>query len=92
MIDVNAADDSPIIVASDPKTAARSRFSGLTKREREIALRVARGERQSQMSKELGISTKTIQTHRERALVALGVRTNQELAILAFMAGYISAP
>ena len=64
----------------------------LTPRERQIAIRVARGDRQAAIARELGISKKTVQTHRERALVALAVRSNQEIAILAYMAGYIAAP
>lgn len=83
---------APIIVASDPRLAALERFKALTPREREVALRVARGQRQHAMAREMGLSTKTIQSHRERALLALGVKSNAEVAILAYVAGFVSAP
>lgn len=87
-----AGDISPIIVASDLKASAQARFKALTKREREVALRLAHSQRQAQIARDLGISLKTVQTHRERALFALSLCSNQELAILAYVAGLVEAP
>lgn len=92
MMNVNAPETAPIVVMSDPKLAARKRFDGLTPREYQIAIRIAQGQRQATIAQELSISKKTVQTHRERALLALGVGSSAEVAILAFQAGLVSAP
>jgi DNA-binding NarL/FixJ family response regulator len=92
MTDVTTTKTAPIVVGSTPSEAARIRFARLTPREREVALRIAKGERQARMARDLGISSKTVQTHREHAMLSLGVHTNQEIAILAFVAGLVPAP
>jgi two-component system, LuxR family, response regulator FixJ len=59
---------------------ARQRFEQLTPREREIALRVARGQPSKLISRELGISDKTVQVHRTHILEKMDVHSAAELA------------
>lgn len=91
-MNVSAAEASPIVVQGNPQLAALKRFQELTPREYQIALRIAQGQRQGQIATELGISTKTVQTHREHALIGLSVKSNTEVAILAFQAGLVACP
>lgn len=91
-MNVSSAESTPIVVAGNPQLAALKRFEKLSGREYEVAVRIAQGMRQAQISNELGISPKTVQTHREHALVRLCVRSNSEVAILAFQAGLVACP
>jgi FixJ family two-component response regulator len=59
---------------------ARQRFEQLTLREREIALRVARGQPSKLIGRELGISDKTVQVHRTHILEKMDVHSAAELA------------
>lgn len=59
---------------------ARQRFEQLTQREREIALRVARGQPSKLIGRELGISDKTVQVHRTHILEKMDVHSAAELA------------
>jgi two-component system, LuxR family, response regulator FixJ len=59
---------------------ARRRYEQLTLREREIALRVARGQPSKLIARELGISDKTVQVHRTHILEKMGVHSAAELA------------
>ncbi len=58
----------------------RQRFEQLTLREREIALRVARGQPSKRIARELGISNKTVQVHRTHILAKMDVHSAAELA------------
>lgn len=77
---------------SRAREEALRRLKQLTPREYEITLRVARGQRPEQMSRELGISKKTISTHRLHALERLCLHTTSEVAILAYVAGLVPCP
>jgi two-component system, LuxR family, response regulator FixJ len=59
---------------------ARRRYEQLTLREREIALRVARGQPSKLIARELGISDKTVQVHRTHILEKMDVHSAAELA------------
>ncbi len=59
---------------------ARRRYEQLTLREREIALRVARGQPSKLIARELGISNKTVQVHRTHILEKMDVHSAAELA------------
>jgi FixJ family two-component response regulator len=58
----------------------RARFAQLTPREREVALRVARGESNRVVGEALGISAKTVQVHRQHVLEKMGAHSAAELA------------
>ncbi|MBT8403530.1 MAG: response regulator transcription factor [Gemmatimonadetes bacterium] len=53
----------------------RSRLDQLTPREREVLTRVARGRTAREIADEFGISHRTIETHRERVMTKLRIRT-----------------
>jgi two-component system, NarL family, invasion response regulator UvrY len=55
----------------------------LTARELDIFLRIARGERVGRIAEDLGISVKTVSTHRSKALEKLGLAGNVEAAMYA---------
>lgn len=74
------------------KVAAVARFSRLTVREREISIRIAAGQLPKRIHAEMGLSKKTISTHRAKVLKKLGVATSTEVAILAFQAGLVGSP
>lgn len=58
----------------------RARFAQLTPREREVALRVARGESNRVIGEALGISAKTVQVHRQHVLEKIGAHSAAGLA------------
>lgn len=53
----------------------RSRLDKLTGREREVLLGVAEGKTSREIAEELGISPRTVETHRERVMAKLRIRT-----------------
>lgn len=53
----------------------RSRLDQLTPRELEVLLRVAKGRTAREIASEFGISHRTIETHRERVMTKLRIRT-----------------
>lgn len=66
-----------------------SEFPELSGREREVALKLALGAKNSEVAEELGISIKTVDTHRGHLLKKLGCRNNVDLARLAIRMGYV---
>ena len=72
MIESALTDDSP-----DALEAA-SRVASLSPRERQVLLLVAEGDTTKGIAFELGLSVRTIEVHRERAVRRLGVRTMAE--------------
>jgi len=63
----------------------------LTKREQEVAVRLACGETGRDIAAALGISIKTVSTHRGHLLVKLGLRHNVDLARRAIQEGVVSS-
>ncbi len=53
----------------------RSRVESLTPREREVLLRVAKGLTNREIAEEFGISPRTVETHRERVMSKLRIRS-----------------
>jgi RNA polymerase sigma factor (sigma-70 family) len=53
----------------------RSRLDQLTPREREVLVRVARGRTSREIAEEFGISPRTVETHRERVMSKLRIRS-----------------
>lgn len=54
--------------------------AGLSPREREVAVRLARGARNAEIAQALGITTTTTRHHVERILTKLGVRSRHDVA------------
>ena len=80
---LRAADRS---VAPSAETASRER---LTPREREVVRLVAEGLSSRQVAERLGISVKTVETHRSNILRRLGVESVGELVRWAVRAGLV---
>jgi len=57
----------------------RGRLERLTPREREVMLRVARGRTSREIADEFGISHRTVETHRERIMAKLRMKTVADL-------------
>ncbi|MDP2958283.1 MAG: response regulator transcription factor [Longimicrobiales bacterium] len=53
----------------------RSKLDQLTGREREVLIRVAKGRTNREIAEEFGISPRTVETHRERVMAKLRIRT-----------------
>ncbi len=63
----------------------------LTAREREVLLGIARGRTNKEIAAELGISHRTVETHRESLMRKLQIRTVAELTRLAIETGIIQS-
>lgn len=63
------------LTAAVQDQAATDRLGDLTSREREILLRVARGRTNREAAAELGISVRTVETHRDSLMRKLGIHT-----------------
>ncbi|MER7130867.1 response regulator transcription factor [Streptosporangium saharense] len=70
-----------------PEEAAR--LSGLTRRETEVLLHVARGLSNAEIAAALGISPSTVKDHVARILAELGVRDRVQATIAAYEAGLV---
>jgi DNA-binding NarL/FixJ family response regulator len=63
----------------------------LTAREREVLLGIARGRTNKEIAADLGISHRTVETHRESLMRKLQIRTVAELTRLAIETGIIQS-
>jgi DNA-binding NarL/FixJ family response regulator len=68
-------------------TAPTGTLEQLTGREREVLLGVVRGKTNKEIAAELGISHRTVETHRESLMRKLQIRTVAELTRFALAAG-----
>ena len=59
--------------------ARRARLAGLTRRERQVAIEVASGGNAAEIGERLGLSRRTVEMHRLRAMRRLGVHSSTEL-------------
>lgn len=75
-----------------PRQAAKQRFGGLTRREREVATVVAQGLTNQEIAGELVISVKTVEAHVTRILSKLGFSSRTQIAAWAVEKGLASAP
>jgi DNA-binding NarL/FixJ family response regulator len=75
-------------VRSEHETPAAS-LEQLTAREREVLEGIARGRTNKEIAAELGISYRTVETHRESLMKKLQIRTVAELTRFALSAGIV---
>lgn len=61
------------------RRSTAARLASLTQREREVVELVVAGRRNKQIAEALGISVKTVEVHRARAMEKMGVRSIAEL-------------
>jgi two-component system nitrate/nitrite response regulator NarL len=69
--------------------AQRTTLEQLTSREREVLVGIARGWTNKEIAAELGISHRTVETHRESLMRKLQIRTVAELTRFAIGAGIV---
>lgn len=62
-----------------------ARLSSLTKRQREVMLRIAAGKLNKVIADELHVSVRTVEVHRARVYAQLGTRSAAE--VVALLAG-----
>lgn len=65
------------------RSTLAERIASLTKRERDIARRVADGQTNPQIAEELGIALRTVKLHRQRAMEKIGAGGTTDLVRLA---------
>ncbi len=70
----------------------RARATRLSARERDVWLRVARGQLNKQIAADLGIVERTVKLHRAAAMTKLGAQSTAELARVAERLGLIADP
>jgi HD-GYP domain-containing protein (c-di-GMP phosphodiesterase class II) len=89
-IDADAAEDV-LTAAGHPRTGARERArpAGLTARELEVLLLVARGASSRDVARQLVIAEKTARNHVERIYRKLGVSTRAEASLYAMRHGLV---
>jgi FixJ family two-component response regulator len=81
------ADTEREAVEDAAKMRAASDLARLTPRERQVLVALARGERNAQIARHLGISRKTVEFHRSRLMHKTAVGSLAELIRLAVLAG-----
>jgi DNA-binding NarL/FixJ family response regulator len=72
-------------------TASHGPANELTRREREVVQRLAEGRGNQEIAAELGISVKTVETHRAAIMRKLGFRSIVDLVRYAIREGIVSA-
>lgn len=79
-----------LATAAGPRSAAVPRGAAgvLSTRERQVMVLIALGKTNRESAETLGISPKTIETHRSHALKKLGLRNNAQLIRFAIEHGY----
>lgn len=65
-------------------------FNTLTQREREIAAMLAIGDSCREIANRLGVSHKTVDSHRHHVLKKIGARNTADLARMAIREGFVS--
>jgi DNA-binding CsgD family transcriptional regulator len=66
-----------------------SMIDGLTPREREVVLLIARGYTYRESASKLGMKVKTLESHMSHIFEKLGVATRSELSFLAYETGMV---
>ncbi|HEX2220207.1 MAG TPA: response regulator transcription factor [Gemmatimonadales bacterium] len=77
------------VVRGDPAEAAARSLTQLTGRERQVLVGVAQGHTNREIALQLGISHRTVESHRESLMRKLGVRTVAGLTRVALEAGLV---
>ncbi|TPW21759.1 MAG: two component LuxR family transcriptional regulator [Elusimicrobia bacterium] len=75
--------------AVSPEGAVKGGAAGLTARERQVLTLVAEGLSSKEIAAELGIGSRTVETHRERLMDKLDARNSVDLVRSAFVRGLV---
>jgi len=81
--------DAVLGAAGQPRAARRAGPAGLTPREIEVLLLIARGGSTRQVARELGITPKTAETHIERIYAKTGATTRSTATLFALQQGLL---
>ncbi|MEV4436811.1 response regulator transcription factor [Streptomyces sp. NPDC049555] len=73
----------------DPSGPGPTGLEGLTAREREVLVQVARGLSNDQIGERLAVSPLTVKTHVNRAMAKLGARDRAQLVVVAYESGLV---
>lgn len=76
--------------ASRPGPAATSSLSGLTDRERDVLVLIARGHSNQEIAESLGITLSTVKNHVTRLFAKIAVRDRAQAVITAYENGLIT--
>ena len=79
--------------ATSPQVSgsAETALARLSARERQVLVMLAHGHTHAEMAEQLGISVKTVETHRARLSEKLGLKSRADLVRLALEAGLLGA-
>jgi len=81
---------TPTLAARTIRAGAERTGAALTQKQREILVRVAQGLRSKQIAYELGLSVRTVESHKYTIMQELGVHSTVELVRKAAQAGLIA--
>jgi DNA-binding NarL/FixJ family response regulator len=74
---------------SQPAPAAAERLELLTDREREVLMRVGRGESNAEIAAAMFLGEQTVKTHLKRVYAKLGLRDRAQAVVLAYETGLV---
>ena len=83
--------DSVLVAAGQRRAKRRSGPAGLTAREVEVLVLIARGASNKQVARALGITTKTAGTHIERIYTKIGASTRSTATLFAMQQGLLDS-
>jgi len=73
-----------------PATVSPQRLVGLTEREREVLICIARGLSNRELAEQLFIADNTVKTHVKRIVTKLGARDRAQAIVIAYESGLMS--
>ena len=77
---------------SSPRRAAKQAFGGLTEREREVAVLIAKGKSNREIADQLVVSYRTVETHVRAILSKLAFSSRAQIAVWAVEIGLVKQP
>ena len=73
-----------------PEAGSAERLTGLTEREQEVLVLIARGLSNQELSEQLFIADNTVKTHVKRIFTKLGARDRAQAIVIAYESGLMS--